>query len=92
MPPYPTTGEAQRVIAGSPFPGPSRLRQPTADDDRLARLYIRMWELASGRRLRRDVRPEQLTEEELIGFWADDLTPASGRHTAEAGRKTPRAA
>jgi hypothetical protein len=51
-----------------------------------------MWELASGRTLRRDIRPEQLTEEELISFWADDLTPASGRHTATADRETPQAA
>jgi hypothetical protein len=52
------------------------------DDDVLAAILIRMWALASGRILRSDVRPEQLSEEELIGFWADDLTAASGRHAA----------
>jgi hypothetical protein len=65
---------------------------PTADDDFLADLYVRMWELASGRRLRKDVRPEQLTQEELISFWADDLASPTGRHTAEADRVRPHAA
>jgi hypothetical protein len=51
-----------------------------------------MWELASGRRLRKDVRPEQLTQEELISFWADDLASPTGRHTAEADRVRPHAA
>jgi hypothetical protein len=46
----------------------------------MAGLLIRMWALASGRTLRSDIRPEQLSSEELIRFWADDLTPASGRH------------
>ena len=46
----------------------------------MAGLLIRMWALASGRTLRSDIRPEQLSSEELIGFWADDLTPPSGRH------------
>jgi hypothetical protein len=32
-----------------------------------------MWSLISGRELRRGVRPEQLGEEELIAFWADDF-------------------
>jgi hypothetical protein len=41
-----------------------------------------MWALASGRALPRNVRPDQLSEEELIGFWADDLSPAAGRHAA----------
>jgi hypothetical protein len=44
-----------------------------------------MWSLASGRTLRRDVRPDQLTEEELVGFWADDIAPASGRHAIPRG-------
>ena len=51
-----------------------------ADDDVLAALLIRMWSLASGRILRSDVPPDQLTEEELIRFWADDMAPPSGRH------------
>jgi len=39
-----------------------------------------MWSLASGRRLRPGVRPDELSAEELIDFWADDLAPAAGRH------------
>ena len=52
------------------------------DDDVMAAVLIRMWSLASGRILRSDVRPDQLTEEELIRFWADDMVPPSGRHAA----------
>jgi hypothetical protein len=50
----------------------------------MAGLLIRMWALASGRTLRSDIRPEQLSSEELIRFWADDLTPPSGRHAGRA--------
>ena len=52
------------------------------DDDFMAAILVRMWALASGRPLPRDVRPEQLSAEELIAFWADDLSPAAGRHAA----------
>jgi hypothetical protein len=56
------------------------------DDEFLAGLLIRMWALASGRTLRSDVRPEQLSSEELIQFWADDLSVRSGRHAdADSG-------
>lgn len=51
-------------------------------DDRLAWLLVRMWALASGRTLRADVPPDELTEDELIGFWADDFAPPNGRHAA----------
>jgi len=54
----------------------------------MAGLLIRMWALASGRTLRSDIRPEQLSSEELIRFWADDLTPPSGRHAGPAAGKT----
>src|SRR5262245_42436609 len=50
------------------------------DDDLLAALLIRMWTLASGRSLRFDIPPDQLSEEELINFWADDMNPPAGRH------------
>lgn len=60
-------------------------------DDFMAALLIRMWSLASGRTLRSDVRPEELSREELIRFWADDLTPPSGRH-ADPGAGLARAA
>jgi hypothetical protein len=54
------------------------------DDDLLAALLIRMWALASGRSLRSDVPATQLSEDELISFWADDMSPPSGRHATEA--------
>lgn len=53
-----------------------------ADDDVLAAMYVRMWSLASGRRLPSDTEPGQLSVEELIAFWADDLSPTPGRHAA----------
>lgn len=52
------------------------------DDGTLTAMYLRMWSLATGRRLRPGVRLEDLTEDELVGFWADDLAPVSGRHAA----------
>ena len=54
----------------------------TGDDDLLAALLIRVRALESGRSLPPDVRPDQLSEEELIGFWADDLSRAASQHTA----------
>jgi hypothetical protein len=55
---------------------------PDTADEQLAGLLIRMWSLASGRMMRRDVSVDQLTEDELIGFWADDFSPVRGRHAA----------
>jgi hypothetical protein len=52
------------------------------EDELLADVLVRMWALASGRRPRPGVRPEQMSEEELISFWADDLTPVTGRHAS----------
>jgi hypothetical protein len=50
---------------------------PLATDDLLAFMLIRTWSIATGRRLRRDVPPAELTERELIDFWTDDhLWPA----------------
>jgi hypothetical protein len=72
---------------GDGIPAPSAGAQPPAgacpahsDDDLLAALLIRMWTLASGRSLPRDVPPDQLSAEELISFWADDMSPPAGRH------------
>jgi hypothetical protein len=60
---------------------PGARRSPrTGDDDLLAALLIRVRALESGRSLPPDVRPDQLSEEELIGFWADDLSHAAGQH------------
>jgi hypothetical protein len=42
------------------------------DDDELLRLLVTSWTLITGRTLRADVPPERLSEDELIGFWADD--------------------
>lgn len=68
---------------------PAALGNParhSLDDEFAAQLLIRMWVLASGRTLRRDVRPEELSEDELICFWADDLVSSAGRHAgADAG-------
>ena len=43
-----------------------------SNDDLIAFVLISTWALATGRRLRADVPPQQLTERELIDFWADD--------------------
>jgi hypothetical protein len=43
-----------------------------ARDDLLAFLLIHTWTLITGRELRSDVPPMELSEEELITFWADD--------------------
>jgi hypothetical protein len=75
---------SQRTSGGttrhpSPAPG-NRARPDDAGDEYLADVLIRMWALASGRTLRRDVPPDQLSTEELTAFWADDMTPQAGRH------------
>lgn len=50
-----------------------------SDDELVASLLICTWSIATGRRLRRDVPPGELTESELIEFWADDhLWPVPG--------------
>jgi hypothetical protein len=67
-------------------------QHPTADDRHLAAMYICLWSLASGRRLRDDVPPEQLSEDELIAFWADDLGPPPVRHVIGAWSEIRQAA
>jgi hypothetical protein len=78
------TGFSARLAdRGAALAGSPGLRAAArADDDVLAAVLIRMWSLASGRILRSDVRPDQLTEEELIRFWADDMASPPGRHAA----------
>jgi len=85
-----STGEAS-VPSQDRSPAPWSAAQPT-DDDTLAAIYIRMWSLATGRRLEPSVRPEDLTASELIDFWADDLSPAPGRHAAQDPLGRPPAA
>jgi hypothetical protein len=72
-----TSGGPARSPSHSPEPG---TRPDDRDDEFLAAILIRMWVLASGRTLRRDVPPDQLSTEELIAFWADDMTLGTGRH------------
>jgi hypothetical protein len=54
-----------------------------SDDELIARLLIHTWTLTTGKTLRGDVPPHELTEEELIDFWSDDHftqpLPAEGR-------------
>lgn len=79
MTPYPAARRANRAArpAGSRHEGPA-----DADEQQLADTLVRMWSLASGRRLRPGVRPCELSEDELIAFWADDFTAPCGRHAA----------
>jgi hypothetical protein len=42
------------------------------DDELIARLLIHTWTLTTGKTLRCNVPPHELTEEELIDFWSDD--------------------
>ena len=67
------------------------MRSPggSGEDDRLAWLLVRMWSLASGRTVRDDVPPDQLTADELISFWADDFTVPCGRHAAGGDADAP---
>jgi hypothetical protein len=46
---------------------------PDYYDDLLATLLIHAWMVATGRTLRADVPPHELSEAELIDFWADDF-------------------
>jgi hypothetical protein len=82
--PGPSPATADPPAADMPAPGRSSLAGDDGDDEFMAGLLIRMWALASGRTLRSDIRPEQLSGEELIRFWADDLTPPPGRHAGPA--------
>jgi len=53
----------------------SRAVRHANEDELLARVLITSWSLTTGRTLR-GVPPQSLTEDELIGFWADDHIPA----------------
>lgn len=89
-----TTGGIARRPSPTPRPRPGTRRDDPGDDF-LAAVLIRMWALASGRTLRSDVPPDQLSEEELIAFWADDMNLQAGRHArpddpnAPTGAQTP---
>jgi hypothetical protein len=83
MPPYACLDERIEILSMPPWddsPVAPPEQHDSDDDSHLAAMYIRMWSLASGRRLRNDIPPDQLSEDELITFWADDFAPRSGRH------------
>jgi hypothetical protein len=66
--------------AGGPRPRSANAPDPQRSDDELiAYMLIRIWALFTGRTLRRDVPPDQLSEEELIDFWADPATEQETR-------------
>lgn len=44
-----------------------------SDDEIIGHLLIDTWSLITGRVLRSDVPPQELSADELIEFWADDL-------------------
>jgi hypothetical protein len=43
-----------------------------SDDELITQLLIDTWTLTTGKTLRCDVPPHELTEEELIDFWTDE--------------------
>jgi hypothetical protein len=43
-----------------------------SDDEFIAQLLIHTWTLITGKTLRSDVPPHELTQDELIEFWYDD--------------------
>jgi hypothetical protein len=52
------------------------------EDDLLTQVLITSWSLASGRTLRAGVKPQSLSADELIDFWADDFWPEDRLATA----------
>jgi hypothetical protein len=52
------------------------LYPPLSHDEFVARLLIDIWTLTTGRTLRCDVPPRELTTDELINFWSDDQLDA----------------
>jgi hypothetical protein len=50
---------------------------PLSDDEQITQLLIQTWTLITGKVLRSDVPPQELTEQELIDFWTD-YEPGSG--------------
>jgi hypothetical protein len=63
------------------------VRRRLSDDDLLALVLINTWTLVTGRMLRSDVPPRELSEEELIDFWADDHDPFRWGSTLVAGQR-----
>jgi hypothetical protein len=65
-----------RLRECSPIPQPDKPERDNAmllsDDELIAQLLIHTWTLTTGKTLRCDVPPHELTGEELIAFWSDD--------------------
>jgi hypothetical protein len=51
-----------------------------SEDELIALLLIHTWTLITGKTLRCDVPPQELTEEELIDFWSDDHLDSATTH------------
>jgi hypothetical protein len=61
------------VVDEAPAVAPAGSACSPAEQALLALTLITTWALATGRTLRSGVPPGQLTEDELIEFWADPL-------------------
>lgn len=61
------------VVDEVPAVAPGGSSSSPAEQDLLARTLITTWALATGRTMRAGVPPGELTEDELIEFWADPL-------------------
>jgi hypothetical protein len=55
------------------IPATASLAGPRSDDELLAFLLISTWMVRTGRRLRAVPDPADLSREELIEFWSDDV-------------------
>jgi hypothetical protein len=58
-----------------------------SDDENLMLLLVSTWELQTGRTLR-GAPVAELTEQELIEFWADDNSDWSCRNGLDGGNRT----
>jgi hypothetical protein len=68
-------GLAVQLVSASQakdLPGRPKTDTAQSDDEFIALVLIHTWMLTSGKVLRSDVPPDELTEEELIDFWADE--------------------
>lgn len=63
-----------------------------SNDEIIAFLLINTWALSTGRTLRSDVPPRDLSEQELIDFWADPENILQNGETARELPEPPQAA
>jgi hypothetical protein len=78
MPVNPSARYAEAGPDFAPSSGAFASHRAQAKDDVLAFLLIHTWTLITGRVLRSDVPPTELSEDELIAFWADDHIAPTG--------------